>query len=379
MRPRILFIVQLPPPVHGVTMMNKYTVEHNWFKRNYETKTLPLHFGQRLEDIGKITPGKLFHMMAFICRLCYVMMSFRPSLVYFTIVPTGKIFFRDALFTWVIKLFRPRIVFHLHKKGVEEIVRHSRFKRWLYKKTFRGVQTICLSERLTHDIRSIYKPKPYILHNGIDVVKKTIIKPYNQVPRILFLSNLLKGKGVLVFLQSLAELHRQGYRFTARIVGEPVDYSIEEAKAFCNKEGMADVVQVIGPRFGEDKFKELRHSDIFVLPSYNECVPLSILEAMQFGLPVVSTTVGGIPDIIRHGQTGLLTRPGHVKELSATLRQLIADKALRIKLGNNAREAFLHHYTLDHFYDGLSAIFDEVLGHRKKNKEMPHLHDVASL
>jgi Glycosyltransferase len=379
MRPRILFIVQLPPPVHGVTMMNKYTVDHNWYKRHYETKTLPLHFGQRLEDIGKITPGKLFHMAAFIGRLCYIMISFRPSLVYFTIVPTGKIFFRDALFTWVIKLFRPRILFHLHKKGVEEIVRQSRFKRWLYKKTFRGAGVICLSERLTHDIRSVYKRRPYILPNGIDVVKNTILKPHNQVPRIIFLSNLLKAKGILVLLQSLAELHRQGCRFTARVVGEPVDYSLEEAREFCLKEGMADVVQVIGPRFGNDKFSELRHADIFVLPSYNECVPLSILEAMQFGLAVVSTTVGGIPDIIRHGQTGLLTRPGHVKELSVTLRQLIADSCLRTKLGNNARESFLQHYTLDYFYEGLSNIFDEVLGHCRKNKEMPHLHDVASL
>jgi glycosyltransferase involved in cell wall biosynthesis len=378
MRPRILFIVQLPPPIHGVTMMNKYTVEHDWGKRNYDTKTLPLYFGQRLEDIGKITPGKLFHMIAFIFRLCYTMISFKPSLVYFTIVPTGKIFLRDALFTRVIKLFRPHIVFHLHKKGVHDIVRHSRFKRWIYKKTFRGVKTICLSEKLTQDIRTIYTRKPLVLHNGIDVVRKNIIKPVNKIPQIIFLSNLLKGKGILVFLQSLAELKRQGYQFTARIVGEPVDYSIEEAQAFCEEEDMADMVQVVGPRFGDDKFNELRCSDIFVLPSYNECVPLTILEAMQFGLPVVSTMVGGIPDIIRHGQTGLLIRPGSVKELSTTLQQLIVDKELRTRLGINARIEFMQHYTLDIYYDGLSDIFDEVLlGHRKKIRDVPRLHDVA--
>src|SRR5262245_9019360 len=115
MRPRILFIVQLPPPVHGVTMMNQYTVENPGWQSRYDVKTLPLHFGQKLDDIGKITPLKMLHMIGFLFRLCGILITYRPSLVYFTLVPTGKIFYRDALFTALIKLFRRRLVFHLHK------------------------------------------------------------------------------------------------------------------------------------------------------------------------------------------------------------------------------------------------------------------------
>lgn len=361
MKPRILFIVQLPPPVHGVTLMNQYTIDHPWWKRNYEVKTLPLHFGQKLDDIGKITAGKMLHMVGFLFRLCYTLIRFKPSLVYFTITPTGKIFYRDALFTWFIKLFRPRIIFHLHKKGVEEIVVRSRFKRWLYKKTFKGVTAICLSKKLTQDIRTIYQQQPYILPNGIKVVSHGPPKRSNNTPQIIYLSNLIKSKGIKVLLQSLVELRREGCDFNARIVGESIDFSREEANAFCRREGIADVVQVVGPKFEEEKFEELRHADIFVLPSYNECVPLTILEAMQFGLPVVTTNVGGIPDIITHGENGLLTTPGNVRELTTRLKQLLNEKELRMRLANNAREQFMTNYTLEIFYEGLADIFEEVL------------------
>ena len=366
-RPRILFIVQLPPPIHGVTVMNQYTVNNPGWQTKYDVKTLPLHFGQTLDDIGKITLLKMLHMVGFIFRLCRILISFRPALVYFTIVPTGKIFYRDALITSIIKRFCRRIVFHLHKKGIEEMAAGSRHKKWLLRKTFTGVTAICLSEKLTADIRTIYKPEPFVLPNGIEIVNNHITQRDNAAPRILYLSNLVINKGIEVFLQSLVDLHNQGCRFQARVVGAPVDYSIELAKAFCAAGGIAHLVEVVGPKFGPDKFKELEMADIFVLPSFNECVPLSILEAMQFGLPVVATRVGGIPDILQHGVNGLLVPPGSVRELSAKLKQLLLDKTARIQMGYNARERFMQKYTLTKFYEGLTGIFEQVL-HDKGRK-----------
>jgi glycosyltransferase involved in cell wall biosynthesis len=361
MKPRVLFIVQLPPPIHGVTMMNQYTVENPGWRARYDVKTLPLHFGQSLNDIGKITSLKMLHMVGFVFRLCRILITFRPSLVYFTIVPTGKIFYRDALITALIKLFRRRIVFHLHKRGIEEMANGSRHKRWLLRRTFKGVTAICLSEKLTADIRTIYKPEPFILPNGIEIVNKRIIERNNAAPRILYLSNLVINKGIEVFLKSLVELHKQGCLFHARIVGAPVDYTIEQAKAYCAAAGIEHLVDVVGPMFGADKFDELEMADIFVLPSFTECVPLSILEAMQFGLPVVATCVGGIPDILQEGVNGLLVPPGSVKDLSARLKQLLLNQPQRVQMGLNARERFLQKYTLTNFYDQLTGIFEQVL------------------
>jgi glycosyltransferase involved in cell wall biosynthesis len=83
----------------------------------------------------------------------------------------------------------------------------------------------------------------------------------------------------------------------------------------------------------------LSEADLFVLPSYREGVPMSILEAMSFGLPVLSTTVGGIPEIVAHEHSGLLIAPGNHAELVAQLSRLIADESLRARLGAQAYEA----------------------------------------
>jgi glycosyltransferase involved in cell wall biosynthesis len=361
MRPRILFIVQLPPPIHGVTIMNQHTIDNPGWRLKYDIKTLPLHFGQTLDDIGKITIMKVVHMVGFIFKLCRILISFKPSIVYFTLVPTGKIFYRDALFSALIKLFNRRVVFHLHKRGIDEMARGSRHKRWLLRKTFKGGAVVCLSDKLTADIRTVYEPEPYVLPNGIEVVNSRVIERQNIPPRILYLSNLVINKGIQVFLESLAELHKQGCRFQARIVGGEVDYSIADAKAFCAKAGIAHLVDVTGPKFGKDKFHELERADIFVLPSFTECVPLTILEAMQFGLPVVATSVGGIPDILHDGVNGYLVPPGLSKDLTVRLKQLLEDKNLRIEMGHNARDRFMKKFTLSKYYEGLTDIFEQVL------------------
>jgi glycosyltransferase involved in cell wall biosynthesis len=320
-----------------------------------------------LDDIGKITPLKMMHMVGFLFRLCGILISFRPSVVYFTIVPTGKIFYRDALITALIKLFRRRIVFHLHRKGIEEMADGSRHKRWLLRRTFKNTTVICLSKKLTADIRTVYKPEPFILPNGIEFVNRPIIERDAAAPRILYLSNLVINKGIEVFLQSLVELHKQGCSFRASVVGAPVDYTLDQAKAFCAGAGIGHLVEIPGPKFGADKFDELARADIFVLPSFNECVPLTILEAMQFGLPVVATSVGGIPDILHDGVNGLLVPPGSTKDLTARLKQLLVNKTERLQMGYSARERFMQKYTLAKFYDGLTGIFEQVL-HGKPQK-----------
>lgn len=341
--------------------MNQHTLDNPGWRGKYEVKTLPLHFGQTLDDIGKITIMKMVHMIGFIFKLCGLLISYRPSIIYFTIVPSGKIFYRDALFTALMKLFRRRIIFHIHKNGIDEMAKASRHKRWLLRKTFKGTAPICLSEKLTEDISNIYGPKPFVLHNGIEVVTNQVAERHNAPPRILYLSNLVINKGIKVFLESLAELHKQGCRFQARIVGGEVDYSIEQAKAFCADAGIAHLVDVTGPKFGKDKFNELARADIFVLPSFTECAPLTIMEAMQFGLPVVATCVGGIPDMLNEDVNGYLIPPGSSKDLTIRLTQLLNNKDLRIEMGRNARERFMQKFTLSKYYEGLTDIFEQVL------------------
>ncbi len=359
---RILFIVQLPPPTHGVSVMNLYAVNNPLITNSYKTKILPLHFGQKLNDFGKITFRKLMHLVGFVIKLILTMVIYRPHLVYFTIMPTGKVFYRDALFIRIIKLFSSKIIIHLHGKGIKEAADRSPFIRRLYKKTFNNVNLICLSQNLTNDIETIYDSKPFILANGIEINN---IFPFNKadnkIPTLIFLSNLSLSKGIQTFVNSLAELRNQNILFSVKIVGDSMDYTIEETKKFIKAKGLSDQVKVLGPKFGKEKIDHLSQADIFVLPSFNECFPLTILEAMQVGLPIVATKIGGIPDMIKDNVEGLLIDLNKPNDLSEKLKSLILDPDLRKRLGKNAQERFNSQFTIRHFNEGLYRIFENVI------------------
>src|SRR5262249_44210555 len=91
-------------------------------------------------------------------------------------------------------------------------------------------------------------------------------------------------------------------------------------------------------KHGEALYAEFETHHVFVLPSYNEGIPAVLYEAGTFGLPVVTTPVGAIPDLVRHGENGLLHEPGDVEALSAALAQLVRDAALRARLGARLRD-----------------------------------------
>ena len=91
----------------------------------------------------------------------------------------------------------------------------------------------------------------------------------------------------------------------------------------------------VGP---EQRDQILKEADIFILPSYNEGLPMAILEAMAWGLPIITTPVGGIPEVLIQGQNGLLVEPGNVNQLSKSIQYLMQDMALRQSMGKCSRE-----------------------------------------
>jgi glycosyltransferase involved in cell wall biosynthesis len=87
-----------------------------------------------------------------------------------------------------------------------------------------------------------------------------------------------------------------------------------------------------------DKRNELLlKADLFILPSYNEALPMALLEAMAWGLPVIVTPVGGIPEVVTADENGLLVTPGDIQQLSSAMQSLITNEDLRLRLGDAAR------------------------------------------
>lgn len=174
----------------------------------------------------------------------------------------------------------------------------------------------------------------------------------DKVPHLLFLSNLLISKGVVVLLDSLKVLKEKGCRFVCDFVGgETVEMDAAMFQAEVAKRGLEGMVVYHGKKYGKDKEAFLNAADIFVFPTFyhNECFPLVLLEAMEHGVPCISTTEGGIPGIIDNGKTGFLVPKHDVAVLADKIEMFIRDTDLRHKMGLAGREKFEREFTLEVF------------------------------
>jgi glycosyltransferase involved in cell wall biosynthesis len=360
---KVLCIIQLPPPLHGVSTMNAYIVESEIINRKFQLDIVDLRFADSMDQLQSFSMSKAMTALKFIFVIVRRMRVFKPQMVYFTINPTGFAFYRDAVYVFFLKLFNAKIILHLHGKGIKPNAK-SFFKKQLYKYVFNKTYVICLSERLTDDISDIYKSRPFIVPNGIQVQPYFERKPHIETavePQILCLSNYTRNKGILILVEALGLLKKKGLSFNARFVGAPFDLTAEMIEERAAELGLSKSVKAVGPLYGKEKYKEFENADIFVFPTYNDVFGLVNLEAMQYSLPVVSTFEGSIPDVVIDNETGLLAERQNVQMLAEKIEVLLNDKALRTEMGEKGYTRFINNYTLDRFITNLDKAFEHIL------------------
>lgn len=321
-KPRILFVAPLPPPVHGSAVVSQQIRDSVLINDEFDCDFVNMSTSRSMSEIGQSSPLVLFKKFArffesYFCSLLYLIRH-RYSLCYLAIVCNGIGFLKDAPFVLLCKMFGRRTVIHLHNKGVNGFVDRPIYKtliKWVYKDS----KVILLSEHLYPDIsKAVDRKNVYICPNGIPE-QKTQDKEIGNVPEILFLSNLIESKGVYVLLDACKILKEKGLLFHCTFIGglsKQIDKKIfEQAVAERN---LHDIVEYVGPKYGEEKESYWKKASIFVFPTfyYNECFPLVLLEAMQHSVAVVSTDEGGIPDIVSDGETGYLVDSSILKETS---------------------------------------------------------------
>ena len=172
----------------------------------------------------------------------------------------------------------------------------------------------------------------------------------NAVPRLLMLSNLIVSKGIYVLLEACQRLKERGVAFHCDYVGgESKEVTGEQFRKAIAERGLEDCVIYHGPQYGADKDRAFRRADIFVQPTFDDCFPLTLVEAMQYRLPIVSTDVGAIPDIVTDGVNGLVCKQQDVDSLVEALITLLADAALRREMGERGHARYLKEMTLEAF------------------------------
>ena len=202
----------------------------------------------------------------------------------------------------------------------------------------------------------IASEKMAVVHNGLpDLEPPLAATPSADPPRLVMVARFAEPKDHLTLLKALGGLKEQPWSLV--LVGDGSGRA--RAERLAKQQGIANRVEFTGVR--DDVPAIMASSQVFVLSSRREGFPLSVLEAMRAGLPVVASGVGGIREAVAEGESGLLFPPGNVEALRVILGALIKNSALRESMGMEGRRRFLECFTLEQMVDKTMDVYRSVL------------------
>jgi glycosyltransferase involved in cell wall biosynthesis len=381
---KILFILHLPPPLHGPAVIGDYIRQSALINSEFECQYINLSLSSSLNDIGAASYSKFFRYLKIIWNLKKQLIFNRPDLCYITLNSKGTGFYKDALIAVITKVFGVKRIYHFHNKGITDR-ETGFFEDLLYRIVFRNSDVILISELLYYDFRKyVPEKRVYYCTNGIPEFKGPVtdsplpvamgsatgstglihgtLNPETVTTcRLLFLSNLYESKGVYILLEACKILKAMNLKFHCTFSGGEGDITEQQLSAKAGELDIGDYISYEGIKLDKEKNIVFSEADIFVHPSYSDCLPLVILEAMQNSLPVISTFEGAIPDAVEDGITGFLVPVKDPLSVAGKLEILINDPDLRIRMGREGRARYEQKFILEIFEKRLAEILKEVI------------------
>lgn len=261
---------------------------------------------------------------------------------------------RKFPFFLIAFLFKKKIIIHVHS-GAEKIIKNK--VKFIYRIYFlKAEYTIVLAESIKDKLLDRYNFKniQVIYNPGINVEKKSGFKKKN----ILFAGTLYSVKGYSDLIRAFAEVVKSHPDWTLTLAGNG---EIDKARLLCNELGITENVNFTGWIFGKEKDVLFSESSIFCLPSYSEGFPMAVLDAWVYGLPVITTPVGGLTDVIVDNQNALLFQPGDIESLTNCLIKMISDQNYRNFISNNSKQMANTIFNIETIVTEVDKLYSEIL------------------
>ncbi|MGM9508327.1 glycosyltransferase family 4 protein [Larkinella sp. GY13] len=363
---KILFLTQLPPPIHGASKINEYIKTSIPINEKFDTVHINVITAKDLNDVQKFSWSKVAVIAKLYLKIIKSCLSTRFDLVFVTLSTDGIAFYKSALVWIIAAAFIKNRVIMLHEKGIETTAQKNGFNRLITKWMINGSNLIVTSKLLLAEFDS-YTAKKYVVCSGTpgtSTVRNGSFTGKN-VPELLYLSNLIVEKGILVFVDICAELTRRGFVYHANIIGKESDISIAELQVLIHERNLNRQVTLVGAKYNEEKDAYLRNADFLIFPTFykRETTPLVIQEAFKFGLIPLSSPEGGIPDLIEDGVDGFVIDPEDVAQYCDKIMWLSAHHE-RLNAFRKAGQAkFDNRFSLPVFEKNMVSVLDSALNY----------------
>ncbi len=302
---------------HDITLIN---ISKPLITKKPEFRTLSGYrrcFGRGL----KVLMTSYSYSALFFLKFLWTLFSRRVDIVHLHTASYTS-FWEKCAYILVAKTLRKKVIIHMHASRFEYFYdeSHVLFQKWIAYFLSLCDHVIVLSKSwYRFYTRLIDADRLELVPNGIDLRVKSSPEK-SETPRIVFLGEVGRRKGIYDLIDAARILKEKGMNIEYDIIGPG---EIDRAKKAAVKANLKNEFNFHGPMAGEQKLRVLSRGWIMSLPSYAEGMPLAVLEAMAAGCAIVSSSVGGIPDVIDHGKHGYLFNPGDVKELANNLSRLV--------------------------------------------------------
>ena len=268
----------------------------------------------------------------------YHLFKNQVDLVHIHVSERGSVL-RKSILALVAFAFSKPVIMHTH--GCEFHIFYDnlpKIVKWLISKIWQHCSCVIV---LSKSWKETYVSKCNLQSDRVLVKYNPVVVPRNAINRknsdkinFLLLGKINKRKGVFDLFQAIAQLPSDYKEKIELIVAG--NGEIKKAIGLAKELKIDSFVTFTGWVNTEQRDLLLAKTNVFVLPSYNEGLPMALLEAMSWRMPVITTPVGGIPEIVTHKENGLLVKPGNIQELAASMQILIDDESLRANMGNAA-------------------------------------------
>jgi glycosyltransferase involved in cell wall biosynthesis len=211
------------------------------------------------------------------------------------------------------------------------------------------------------------KPNVILLKNSINLTQYIMlnrsINGSNEKVQIIYLGHIGIDKGIVDLIHAVKFLSSKGVAgYVVSIYGEESrPGELESLIALIRSLSIEDYILLCEPVFNEKKINILQDADIFIFPSHHEGLPISLIEAMAAGLPVIATCVGGIPDLIDNNRNGILVNSQSPDELAEAMKSLIENKQLRHVFGAQGRRKALENHDVENYVNHLINYYQEII------------------
>lgn len=302
--------------------------------------------------------GKMFlGYFQFIFQLIF----FRPNIVHIN-SSFGFSFYRKLVYIYLGKFSGAKIVNHIHGAEFDKFFETASEKK---KKLIKNVYGKCdcliaLSDNWKNNLQCIVSEQKVMVVENYSIIHRTEAKS-SFGKNILFLGEVGKRKGCYDIPDVVRKVKGIHPDCLFIVAGNVLEKDYELIKKKIEDYGIRKNISFPGWVRGDEKDKLLRRADIFFLPSYNEGMPMSILDAMGYALPIISTTIGGIPKLVQEGRNGYACNPGNISALASRICELLSDPSKCKTYGNASLKIINTSYSLDAHINKLEEVYAYVM------------------